>query len=274
MAIGDEVLRRAQDYDRRAMVELLADVYPAVYRMAHALTGRPGAGRQVVHDVIRRSLRVLPKWRTGVVPENWFYHHTLLSARDFLARPPDPKQDLLVTSARSPRPAAPPVSTASGEIGFAEVSPDDPSYVAFVRALRNLPAQQAEAFILHHGERLNERLLGVAMDCSVAAAANHLGAANMALNSVTAGRTDAFAATMTKAYHALTPPPATIEPVARKYVARAIRPRVLKRVVRVILLIAVLVGGYFAWRERGRWVPFVQDLKAKWWDSRGARPAK
>jgi DNA-directed RNA polymerase specialized sigma24 family protein len=272
MAIGDDVLRRAQGYDRRAMVEMLSDVYPTVYRMAHALTGRPGAGRQVVHDVIRRSLRVMPKWRTGVVPENWFYHHTLLSARDFLARPPDPKQDLLVTAAKSHRPAPAPVNTASGEIGFAEVSPDDPSYVAFVRAMRNLPAQQAEAFILHHGERLNERLLGVAMDCSVAAAANHLGAANLALNSVTAGRTDAFAATMSKAYQALTPPPATIEPVARKYVARAIRPRVLKRVVRILVLLALLAGGYFAWRERARWVPFVRDLKDRWWDSRGAQP--
>jgi DNA-directed RNA polymerase specialized sigma24 family protein len=270
MAIGDETLARAKGYDRQAMVDLLSDVYPAVYRMAHALTGRPGAGRQVVHDVVRRSLRVLPKWRAGLVPENWFYHHTLLSARDFLARPPDPKQDLLVTAAKAKGAAAPPVNTAGGAIGFAEVSPDDPSYVAFIRALRNLPAQQAEAFILHHGERLNERILGVAMDCSVAAAANHLGAANTALNSVTAGRTDAFAMTMAKAYHALTPPPTTIEPTARKYVARAIRPRVLKRIVRAIVLLALLVGAYLAWRERGRWVPFVQDLKARWWDSRGA----
>ena len=110
--------------------------------------------------MIRRSLRVLPKWRTGVVPENWFYHHTLLSARGFLARPPDPHQDLLVTAApapKDPRDAAPP----TGEIALAWVGPDEASYVAFVRALRNLPAQQAEAFILHHGERLNERLLGV-----------------------------------------------------------------------------------------------------------------
>ena len=268
MAIGDDLLRRAKDYERGAMEELLADVYPAVYRMAHALTGRPGAARQVVHDVIRRSLRVLPKWRSGVVPENWFYHHTLLSAREFLARPPDPKEDLLVVAAKLPVAASPPVNTAEGEVAMAEVSPDDPSYVAFVRAVRNLPAQQAEAFILHHGERLNERLLGVAMDCSVAAAATHLGAANGVLNSVTAGRTEAFAATMARAYRALTPPPSNITPVARKYVARMLRPRAFKRVFRVVVLLALVVGAYFAWRERGRWLPVVQDLKAKWWDSR------
>jgi DNA-directed RNA polymerase specialized sigma24 family protein len=267
MAIGDDVLRRAQGYDPRAMEELLADVYPAVYRMSHALTGRPGAGRQVTHEVIRRSLRVLPKWRTGVVPENWFYHHTLLSARGFAARPPEPRQDLLVTAAKAPAPA--PVVAAGGEIPLAEVAPDDPSYVAFVRALRNLPVQQAEAFILHHGERLNERLLGVAMDCSVAAAATHLSAANEALDAVTAGRTDLFAATMARAYRALTPPPTDIRPVTRKYVARAIRPRVLRRIVRVLLLLALLAGVYCAWRERGRWLPFAQDLKAKWIDRGG-----
>jgi DNA-directed RNA polymerase specialized sigma24 family protein len=269
MAISDDVLRRARDFDRGAMEELLADVYPAVYRMAHALTGRPGAGRQVVHDVIRRSLRVLPKWRTGVVPENWFYHHTLLSAREFLSRPPEPRQDLLVTAAPDAKPGAddPPPT---GEIALSWVAPDDASYVAFVRALRNLPAQQAEAFILRHGERLNERLLGVAMDCSMAAAANHLGAANAALDAVTAGRTDVFAATMARAYRALTPPPATIAPVSRKYVARAIRPRVFKRILRILVLLALLAGGFYAWRERARWLPLAQDLKSKWWDNRGA----
>jgi len=267
MAIGDDLLRRAKGYDRRAMEELLADVYPVVYRMAHALTGRPGAGRQVVHDVIRRSLRVLPGWRAGVVPENWFYHHTLLSAREFLSRPPEPREDLLVTAAPDAQPAD--TEPPTGEIALAWVAPSDASYVAFVRALRNLPVQQAEAFILHHGERLNERLLGVAMDCSMAAAATHLGAANAALNAVTAGRTDLLAATMARAYRALTPPPATIAPVSRKYVARAIRPRMVRRVFRLLVLLALLIGGFYAWRERARWLPFAQDLKSKWWDRRG-----
>jgi DNA-directed RNA polymerase specialized sigma24 family protein len=270
MAISEDLVRRAQDYDRRAMEELLADVYPAVYRMAHALTGRPGAGRQVVHEVIRRSLRVLPKWRTGVVPENWFYHHTLLSAREFLSRPPDPRQDLLVTAA--PKPTAETGADAqppTGEIALAWVAPDDASYIAFVRALRNLPVQQAEAFILHHGERLNERLLGVAMDCSVAAAATHLDAARAALNAVTAGRTELFAATMSRAYRALTPPPATITPVTRKYVARGLRPRLFRRIFRIVLLLALLVAAFYVWRERARWLPFVQEMKTRWWDQRG-----
>ena len=235
------------------MEDLLRDVYPAVYRMAHVLTGRPGAGRQVVHDVIRRSLRVLPKWRDGVVPENWFYHHTLLGA-DFLARPPEPRR-----TCSSPRPPAPSPRRRrrTGEIALAWVAPDDASYVAFVRALRNLPVQQAEAFILHHGERLNERLLGVAMDCSDGAAANHLGAANTALNAVTAGRTDSFAATLARAYRALTPPPATIAPTSRANTSPAASARAAcGGSSALLLLLALLVGGFFAWRERAggcRW---------------------
>src|SRR5687767_1682334 len=82
MPVPEEVVRRAKKFDRRAMEEIVSDAYPSVYRMAHALTGRPGAARQVLHDVIRRSLRVLPTWRAGAVPENWYYHHTLLAARD------------------------------------------------------------------------------------------------------------------------------------------------------------------------------------------------
>src|SRR5688500_5926797 len=81
MPVPDEVLHRAMKNDRDAMEAMLAEVYPSVYRFAHALTGRPGAARQVLHDVLRRSLRVIPKWRRGTTPENWYYHHTLITAR-------------------------------------------------------------------------------------------------------------------------------------------------------------------------------------------------
>src|SRR3954469_14015236 len=115
MPVTDDVLRRAQKFDRRAMEELLAEAYAPVYRMAHALTGRTGAGRQVLHDVLRRSLRVLESWRIGSVPENWFYHHTLLTARELSQQPPDPRKDLLVAAA-------------------AEAA-HDPFYIAFVKTL-------------------------------------------------------------------------------------------------------------------------------------------
>jgi DNA-directed RNA polymerase specialized sigma24 family protein len=245
MPVPEEVVRRAKQFDRRAMEEIVSDVYPSVYRMAHALTGRPGAARQVLHDVIRRSLRVLPNWRAGAVPENWYYHHTLLSARDFSARPPDPREDLLVAAA---------VEAAN-----------DPMYLGFVRALRNLPPQQSEAFILHHGERLNDRLLGVAMDCSTGAAHTHLEAARQALAAVSGGGIDVLVTTLERAYQSLTPPPTAIAPVARRYVGRMLRPRRLRRLFRITLLIALVVAGYFAWRERARWLPWVEQQKSRYW---------
>ena len=245
MPITDDVLRRAQKYDRRAMEELLAEAYASVYRMAHALTGRPGAARQVLHDVLRRGLRVMPNWRAGAIPENWFYHHTLLGSRPFTTRPPDPREDVLVAAA--------------GDAAH------DPFFIAFVKALRSLPPQQSEAFILHHGEKLNDRLLGVAMDCSTGAAHTHLDAARAALSTVSGAGMSVLTATLEKAYQALTPPPVAIAPVARKYVRQSLRPRRLRRLVRLLLLAAVLAAGYFAWRERARWLPWVNDLKSRWW---------
>lgn len=245
MPVAEELVRRAQNYDRQAMESILADAYPSVYRMAHALTGRPGAARQVLHDVIRRSLHVLPNWRAGTAPENWYYHHTLLAARDFSARPPGPRDDLLVTAA-------------------AEAA-HDPHYIGFVRALRNLPPQQSEAFILHHGEKLNDRLLGVAMDCSTGAARTHLEAARGALAAVSGAGFDVLTSTLSRAYQSLTPPPAAIAPIARKYVGRTLRPRRLKRLLRFALLLVLLGGAYIAWRERARWVPRLDQYKSRYW---------
>ena len=244
MPVADDVVRRAKTGEPRAMEELLADAYPSVYRMAHALTGRTGAARQVMHGVLRRGLRVMQGWRVGTVPENWFYHHTLLSARDFGRRPPDPREDLLVAAA--------------GEAAH------DPFYVAFVKTLRNLPPQQSEAFILHHGEKLNDRLLGVAMDCSTNAAHTHLAAATQALASASGPGMGVLTSTLGKAYHALTPPQTAIAPIARRYVRHNLRPRLLRRLVRLFILAALLAAAYFAWRERRRWLPLVNDLKQRW----------
>jgi hypothetical protein len=81
MAVSEETLARAQRFDRSAAEAVLADSYAAVHRIARGLTGREAAAKQVVAGVLTRSLRVLPSWRKGVSPENWFYHHTVLTSR-------------------------------------------------------------------------------------------------------------------------------------------------------------------------------------------------
>ena len=241
MSLTEETVTRAQKHDRRAMEAVLAEAYPAVFRLAHALTGRPGAARQVVHDVLRRCLRVMPKWRRGALPENWFYHHTVMTSRAVAGAgaPLDPRDDVLVTGAGAPA--------------------TDPAYVAFVRAVRGLPPQQAEAFILHHGERLNTRILGVAMDCSQEAAAKHLEAATSAIQAVAGTNLEPFAAAMQRAYTSLVPPANAIQPAARRYVTRHLRPRQFKRVAILITLVALVAAGVVIWRSRDRvrsWLPF------------------
>src|SRR5438132_874748 len=174
MPVVEDAQARAEPPKRESVETILAEAYPAVHRMAHGLTGEDAIAREVIDKVLARSLRLLPRWRAKVVPSNWFYHHTLLASRGAARTFADVRTDLLVTTSNSTGPA----------------------YLAFIAAMRKLPPQQMEALILHHGERLNPRLLGVAMDCSTAAAANHLAAATASLAAIAGGGFDALTATL------------------------------------------------------------------------------
>ena len=227
--LADDVMARARKLERRAVEAVLAECYPAVHRMAHALAGRSAAGQRVIRLVFGRGLRVLPTWRKGIIPENWFYHHTLLTARDVAPQPPTADKDLLLTMG----PAA------------------EPGYAAFVRALRSLPRQQTEAFLLNHGENLNERMLGVTMDCSTQAAAMHLAAATDALRRIGQDQFAGLTASLRRAYAGLTPGETTIAASVSRQVGAAVwRRRVRRLVRRVILLIVLAAIGYAVWRWR------------------------
>ena len=153
MPIDDDLLFRAQGGDRRAAERMLSEIYPAVCRMAYGLSGREDVGRGIVRFIATQAVRQLGKWRDAAAAERWFYHHTVLTGRRAVRHRPDAMGDTLLGEAA------------------------DAPYVAFLRALRSLPQQQSEAFILNHGEHLNTRYLAIAMDCSTHAAEMHLGAA-------------------------------------------------------------------------------------------------
>jgi DNA-directed RNA polymerase specialized sigma24 family protein len=230
MPVSEELLDRARDLDPVATEALLSDVYPSVRRIALSLVADEVAARAVARRVMDQGLRVLPGWRHGATPENWFYHHTLLAAREAAAArraaSADGRPDPLVARA-----------------SFA-----DPAYAAFVRAVRGLPEQQREAYLLHHGERLNERLLGVAMDCSAAAATNHLQAATDALAAMSGGDHARCTAILAKAYAALAPEPSEAGIVVRPSVRRARRRRLLRGVVRALVALIVIASlGALAW---------------------------
>jgi DNA-directed RNA polymerase specialized sigma24 family protein len=230
MGVTEELIDRAMQLDPEAARALLADRVPAIQRIALALTGRSAVADAVTRGVLERSLRVMPNWRRGGGPENWFYHHTVITAREALQRAGQPSinEDRLVMN-----------------------GPQTAGYRAFIQILRGLPAQQAEAFLLNHGERLNERLLGVAMDCSATAAAEHLRSAEQALRELAGDEFEVQTTAMSSVYHALTPKDEEIDPVVWPHIRRLAQRRRLRLVIRLIgMLLLMAAGVYWVWKTR------------------------
>jgi DNA-directed RNA polymerase specialized sigma24 family protein len=234
----DDIINRARRSDRQAVETLLTESYPAMHRIAHALAGDPKTAPKIVRLVLRRAVLVMPRWRKGITPENWFYHHMLLTARGASSQPIPIERDLLITA---------------GPTG-------SPAYMAFVCALRELPRQQMEAFILNHGEKLNSRLLGVSMDCSTRAATVHLEAATQSLQTIACESFDDLVASFERAYATLTPPATVIRTAVSREAAAAIWALRLRRFIRRFMLLAVLaLIGYAVWR----WHPIL----LQWFDA-------
>ncbi len=238
MTIPDEIIRRARTGDRQAVDAVLTVVCPAVWRIACGLTGSRGAGSTVARTVLRQSVRVMADWRDGITPENWFYHHTVLATRS--------------------------VAGFDGEADVLEAGETSQSIAdrAFVLSLRGLPRQQREAFILHFGERLNTRLLGIAMDCSTSAAEVHLDAAMRALHSLAGDGFDRMSSQIGAAYASLTPSPETIAQIVKREAFKGRRRSVSALSARRIAFLIILMSiGLAGWHWRGRVLQWFQALQ-------------
>ncbi len=205
---------------------VLSEYFPRVQRMAYALSGREEMGRQIVRQVVRRSLRVMPRWTHPADASRWFVHHTLLASRQKWRSPIDLATDPLIRG----------VATTSAY------------YPAFIGALRALPMQQREAYLLHHGERLDVRGLAIAMDCSREAAENHLREAGAALSAYAGGYFPAFTAQLAQTYDRLSPEEELIVPAIRAVMRGgvwAVARRCALTTLKVLFLGAVV---FVAWR--------------------------
>ncbi|MEL7237720.1 MAG: hypothetical protein AAGK78_02570 [Planctomycetota bacterium] len=142
-----------------ALREVLGLFYPEAYQTAVALTGRRKTGEDALATVMHQATQAAASWQRPDEPCRWFRHHTLLAVRARHATPPMGNDVLLG---------------------------DHPSgaYRGFLVSMRKLHPQQTEAFLLHHGGGLSVRQLGIAMDCSVDAAAMHLENAQATLRSL------------------------------------------------------------------------------------------
>jgi DNA-directed RNA polymerase specialized sigma24 family protein len=230
MEVDSDLLHAARKGRRDAIIELLALHYPLVWRMAEALTGRRDVARGVMKYIMPRSLKALPSWKNETDPTRWFYHHTLLTTRRTSPKHrPEPLQDSLIDG---------PTTTAG--------------YLAFIKALRDLPMQQREAFILTNGERAETRAMAVAMDLSTTAAANHLREATERLQALAPDKFDAHVARLRGAYQKLSPDEELGVTGIRSNVQRLVRPWFIRRTLRTIFSIVALGaaawGAWWVWR--------------------------
>jgi DNA-directed RNA polymerase specialized sigma24 family protein len=241
--LTDEILAKARDMNPAALGALLSSGYAAAHRISLALCGHEGVAQAVANLLARRALTMLPRWRDASSPENWFVHHAVLTTRD--ANVPLPAEPLLD-----------PLVVHGGAAAH------DPAYVAFVRAVRQLHPQQSEAFILHHGERLNTRMLGVAMDCSTAAARMHLQVADDHMKAVGGDRAFELRDALTRAYAAMGEAMPPAESFVRIEVRRVRWRRWLRRVTKTCVTLLVLGGlGYAAWFFRDELLAFARSLR-------------
>jgi RNA polymerase sigma-70 factor (ECF subfamily) len=231
--VPEKVLARARKLDRAALEQLFAAVYPVVVRMARGLSGREDVAEGVVRFVMLRAVKMVPRWRDDTAAERWFLHHTLLTARRAAAHQPTVQSDLLATGG------------------------GDARFTAFVRAVRQLPQQQREAVILHYGERFNSRYMSVAMDCSTAAAENHLQAGTAALRAVTGAEFEPLVERMAAVYAHLGPSAQDVPPAVGRWVGRGLRPHRLRIVLRLVILVVILatlaVVGWQWHKQAGLW---------------------
>jgi DNA-directed RNA polymerase specialized sigma24 family protein len=182
---GDDLGCGATELHSPSLRRFLEEQYSRVCRITHSLCVRPATAKKAVDRVMRSSSRYLPDWKSAQAADNWFLHHTILMIREISGTgSPRAAQDYLIQNAANAAPA----------------------YIAFVRALRQLPPQQREAFLLSRCEQLEPRKLAIAMDCSTAAAANHLAAATEALKTIAGGGFEAQATMLAGVYASLTPP--------------------------------------------------------------------
>src|SRR4051794_34687409 len=207
MPTDEETLARARRLDRPAVESIFAENYSQMVRMAMALSGRVDVGTGVVRFVVKQALHALPNWKDTDAPQRWFLHHTILTTRRAAKHQPDATNDTLI----------------------ADPTNASPEYIAFLRALRGLPFQQREAFILHHGERLNERWSAVSMDCSVIAASNHLTAATATLMPIAGANFGAFVEAIARVYGKLAPAEELMVPKLKQTIAHHLWPRRIAR---------------------------------------------
>lgn len=227
MEIDDALFTAARRGRREPTIEVIAQLVPEAFAIATLLTGSFNAGRQAIHRLAVASMRQLPTWTDANEGQRWFRHQAVLVARQIGTRGDD-----------DPQIFARPDSTPPA--GFA----------AFIRAVRLLPQQQQESFLLQHGLGFDARDRGIAMDCSTTAAQLHLQEADRQLAPLLADDYDLMRRILRDGAARLLDvedPRAFVARRYRRHSARRARDTLL-----AILVVLAAVGGiaWLAWSIR------------------------
>lgn len=239
MELAEQDIQQAARGDKAAIERVLRTCYPTVRRMAYGLTGEHAGGRRVVREVMLHAVAQVRRWQDAEAVQRWFVHHTVLTARQNTTGNAgrDLRKDTLVGAAA------------------------DVGYAAFIRALRQLPLQQKEAFLLHVGEDWWGRDLGIAMDSATGAADMHLRSAENVLRPLGGNAYAELVERLAAAYQALTPP----EQETRLEIQHAVRTRWWPRLLAgcgCLTLLVLAAGAAAAWW----WWPAVSAwLQAQGW---------
>lgn len=189
--------------EQEAVVAVLTAVLPEVWRMSVNLSGGESAGREIARDVLRRGQVAMEGFERPEQAKRWFRHHTILAVRTAKAT----KEADALLNERD----VPPALRAA--------------FRAHVAALRKLPEQQREAFLLRHGEGWDDRQLGIAMDCSVEAASVHFRRANESLAPLAPDLWPQLVRVVGEAYRANDPPADVRVPLVRRWMSGRLRRR-------------------------------------------------
>jgi len=145
-------LAAARSGHAAAVARLFREATEPCARIITTIVGRRDVAAAVVKELHVRAARQIEKWSTVEEASRWFMHHTIILIREY-RKPIDSSNDVLLH-----------------EVG----GPDVVQYQALVGAIRKLPDQQQEAFLLTYAHRWNVRYCSIAMDCSTKAVETHL----------------------------------------------------------------------------------------------------
>ena len=96
MLVDPDLLSRARKDHRDAVIEVMSMQYPALYRMAHALSGRADVGNGIVQFVMRRAFAAIEHWKDEAAPQRWFRHHAIITIRRATKLTPTVESDTLI----------------------------------------------------------------------------------------------------------------------------------------------------------------------------------